>query len=40
MINFKNLSNATKNEAKHKENLAKERKALITPPHIYRPKRE
>lgn len=31
MINFRNLSNATKNEAKHKENLAKERKALATP---------
>lgn len=31
MINFRNLSNAAKNEAKHQENLAKERKALATP---------
>lgn len=31
MINFRNLTNATKNEAKHQENLAKERKALATP---------
>lgn len=31
MINFRNLSNAAKNEAKHQENLAKMREALATP---------
>ena len=31
MINFRNLSNATKNEAKHQENLAKEHQVLASP---------
>lgn len=31
MINFKNLSNAAKNEAKHQENLAKTRQVLASP---------